>query len=139
MTKASHKGEEIRWTGLGCECSTEWAFNNHWSLNSQVPSSVHMFAFKTTDGGYAPMHHEWFLSQCYKFWTSSNLKTLSGHRFRIGGMTHLLLLGIDSFIAMAQGCWNSTAFLEYWNVKLSLLSLAFLSLQNCPSCQTCAL
>ena len=36
------------------------------------------------------------------------------HSFHIGGMTHLLLMGVDPFIVMVQGHWKSTAFLDYW-------------------------
>src|SRR5882672_1168037 len=46
----------------------------------------------------------------------TGLNTLSGHSFRIRGTMHLLLLGVDPFIVMAQGRWQSTAFLEYWQL-----------------------
>jgi len=38
--------------------------------------------------------------------------SLSGHSFQISGTTHLLLIGVDTFIVMVQG--RSTACLEYW-------------------------
>jgi len=49
-------------------------------------------------------------------WSNASLPPLSGHSFRIGGTTRMLLLGIDPFIIMAQGHWKSTAFLEYWRL-----------------------
>ena len=39
---------------------------------------------------------------------------MTGHSFRIGGTTHLLLIGVDPFVVMVQGRWKSLAFLEYW-------------------------
>jgi len=38
-----------------------------------------------------------------EIWSGKGVSTLLGHSFRIGGTTHLLLLGIDPFIIMAQG------------------------------------
>src|SRR5882672_11859124 len=91
----------------GCPYSTEPAFNNHWLINSHVPPSAHIFAFETADGNHAPMCRLWFLSRCNEVWEKDGLTVLSGHSFRIGGTTHLLLMGINPFIVMAQGCWHS--------------------------------
>jgi len=49
------------------------------------------------------MCRSWFLSRCNEVWSSKGLSTLLGHSFKIGGTTHLLLLGINPFIMMAQG------------------------------------
>src|SRR5882672_3961405 len=115
-TKTCPCGEEIRWTDSCCPCSAIWAFNNHWKINSNVPPSGHLFAFETDTGDFAPMRRQWFIERCHEVWASRGLSTLSGHSFRIGGTTHLLLLGVDPFIVMAQGQWRSTAFLEYWQL-----------------------
>jgi len=112
--KHKPKGKEIRWTDSGCPCSTEATFMNHWLINSHVPSTAHIFAFETADGNHAPMWCSWFLSRCNDVWYKDGLDLLQGHSFRIGGTTHLLLLGIDPFIVMAQGHWQSLAFLNYW-------------------------
>jgi len=102
------------WTDSNCDCSMQWAFINHLMINSCVPSSAHLFAFKTEDGTFAPMKCSWFLARCNDIWLANGLQGLSGHRFRIGGITHLLLMGVDPFIVMVQGHWKSTTFLEYW-------------------------
>ena len=112
--KTSPQGEEIRWTDSHCCYSTEWSFQNHLGVNLHVPPNGHLFAFETTSGKYAPMPRSWFLERCNEVWSTNGLSTLSGHSFRIGGTTHLLLLGINPFIVMAQGCWRSSAFLDYW-------------------------
>jgi len=46
-----------------------------------------------------------------------------GHGFRIGGTTHLLLLGINPWIIMVQGRWSSQAFLGYWRQCEEILPL----------------
>jgi len=114
--KTSPHGEEIRWTDSCCSCSTEWAFQNHWTVNLHVPATKHLFAFKMDTGNYAPMCRSWFLDRCNEVWSGKGLSMLSGHSFRIGGTTHLLLLGINPFIVMVQGCWRSSAFLDYWRL-----------------------
>ena len=48
---------------------------------------------------------------------------LTGHSFRIGSTTHLLLLGVDPFIVMVQGHWKSDAFLSYWKNCEQILPL----------------
>src|SRR5882724_12689487 len=64
-------------------------------VNSHVPPSEHLFSFETATGDYAPMHTSWFLNRCNEVWSGKGLSTLSGHSFRIGGTTQLLLLGIN--------------------------------------------
>ena len=115
-TKMQPAGEEIRWINSSCPCSAERAFKNHLKINSRVPPSNHLFSFETNTGGFEPMHRQWFTDRCNEIWSAVNLPTLSGHSFRVGGTTHLLLLGVDPFIVMAQGRWRSTAFLEYWRL-----------------------
>ena len=73
-----------------------------------------LFTFETADGQWSPMKCAWFLSQCNLVWEKDDLASIKGHGFRIGGMTHLLLLGVDPWVIMVQGCWSSQSFLSYW-------------------------
>src|SRR5882724_4496443 len=104
--KTSTHSKEIRWIDSCCSCSAEWAFQNHWAINTHVPPSGHLFGFETVSGHFLPMHRSWFLDRCNEVWFSKGLTTTSGHSFRISGMIHLLLLGVDPFIVMAQGHWR---------------------------------
>jgi len=115
-TKTRPEGEEIRWIDSCCPCSAEWAFNNHLKINCWVPMHMHIFAFETDSGSFEPMRRHWFIDRCNEIWSTANLPSLSSHSFQIGGTTHLLLLGVDPFIVMAQGRWRSTAFLAYWHL-----------------------
>src|SRR5882724_8293309 len=47
----------------------------------------------------------------------------NGPWLRIGGTTHLLLLGIDPWVIMVQGWWSSQAFLGYWRQFEEILPL----------------
>ena len=53
---------------------------------------------------------------CNEVWLGKGLSTLSGHSFRSGGTTHLLLLGVYPFIVVVQDHWRSSAFLDYWRL-----------------------
>ena len=46
-----------------------------------------------------------------------------GHTFRIGGTTHLLLLGVEPMIVMVIGRWSSKAFLGYWRICNEILAM----------------
>ncbi|KZT10998.1 uncharacterized protein LAESUDRAFT_644183, partial [Laetiporus sulphureus 93-53] len=71
------------------------------------------FAFETDDGNWAPMTRPWFLNHCNAIWTSAGLCSMTGHSFRIGGATELLLHGTPPDVIAVQGRWKSHAFLDY--------------------------
>jgi hypothetical protein len=96
------------------------ALVHHMSANSAVPLSAPLFAFET-ETGWAPLTRTWFITRCNNVWSSEGLQTLSGHCFRIGGATELLLRGTPSDIVAAQGRWKSRSFLDYWRRIESIL------------------
>jgi len=108
-------GEYIMWTDLQDDTSTEWAFDNHLNMNAHCPPNTHLFTFATESGSFTAMRKSWFMSHCNEIWMGHGLDHMLGHSFRIGGTTHLLLLGVDPFIVMVQGHWKFAAFLEYWH------------------------
>src|SRR5882672_1245804 len=103
QTKTKPNGGFIMWMDSQCSCSAQWAFSNHLKINRHVPPSAHLFTFETESGSFAPMKRHWFLSRCNEIWSNCGLEKLTGHSFRIGGTTHLLLMGVDPFIVMVQG------------------------------------
>lgn len=98
------------------------ALRHHQLCNASVPVDAPFFAFETASG-WAPMTRDWFLDRCGEVWTAAGLATLSGHCFRIGGATELLLRGTPPDIVAVQGGWKSRAFLEYWRKIESILPL----------------
>ncbi|KAG1781296.1 hypothetical protein EV702DRAFT_1193475 [Suillus placidus] len=62
-----------------------------------------------------------FISRCNSIWSAAGIPTASGHSFRIGGTTELLLSGVPPDVVKALGRWSSDAFLRYWR-KLDLLA-----------------
>jgi hypothetical protein len=90
------------------------ALEQHLLCNIRVPASATLFAFETANGGWAPMTGEWFLNRCNEVWLGAGLGNMQGHGLRIGGTTHMLMLGVDPWIVMVVGRWSSKAFLLYW-------------------------
>lgn len=101
------------------------ALVNHREMNRAVPSHAPMFAFESTgtSEGWAPMTRDWFLGRCNEIWSVAGLENLTGHCFRIGGATELLLRGTHPDIVATQGGWKSKAFLEYWRKIEQILPL----------------
>jgi len=55
-----------------------------------------------------------FLARCNEIWTGAGLPRTTGHAFRIGGTTELLIAGVESDVVRAMGRWSSDAYLKYW-------------------------
>jgi hypothetical protein len=99
------------------------ALEHHLLSNSSVPGHAAFFAFGTASGSWAPMTRGWFMARCNNIWSAAGLSDMLGHGFRIGGATHLLLLGVAPDIVATQGRWLSRAFLDYWRQIESILPL----------------
>jgi hypothetical protein len=116
------------------------AIEHHLAVNSSVPDSAPLFAYKTKSG-WAHLTRSDFLGHCNTIWAKAGMAALNGHGFRIGGTTHLLLHGVDPWIVMKQGRWTSAAFLLYWRNVEEILPLfigdsldTFTSLKSSVSC-----
>jgi hypothetical protein len=99
------------------------ALEHHLDCNSRIPSDAPFFSFETMQGGWAPMARNWFLDRCNSIWEKAGYERMSGHSFRIGGTTHLLLSGIPPDVVAVQGRWTSNAFLGYWRQVDAILPL----------------
>src|SRR5882724_1567212 len=107
-------GNWLLFTDSQCATSALRALKFHLLVNARLENNLSLFAFETLNGGWSPMRKEWFLMRCRQAWSPHFPSPITGHSFHIGGTTHLLLLGVDPFIVMVQGCWSSNAFLVYW-------------------------
>ena len=99
------------------------ALEHHLSCSPNVPAHAPFFSYETGEGGWAPMTRGWFLDRCNAVWTKAGYNKMSGHSFRIGGTTHLLLSGVPPDVVAVQGRWLSNAFLAYWRQIDSILPL----------------
>lgn len=102
-------------------CPVE-SMRHHTIINRAVPNNAPLFAYATQDG-WAPLTRSAFLARCNELWAAAGLCTLTGHSFRIGGATAMLLRGIPPEIVAVQGRWKSSAFLKYWRQIDAILPL----------------
>ena len=92
--------------------------------NRRVPSTAPFFAYESAaPTGWSPMTRTWFLQRCNDIWRNAGLTSLTGHSFRIGGTTELLLRGVPPQVVAMQGRWESGAFLKYWRNVEAILPL----------------
>ncbi len=102
------------------------AMRHHLNSSTAVPDHAPLFSFETAGGGWAPMTRAWFLERCNSVWKAAGLEALTGHCFRIGGATELLLRGTHPDMVATLGSWKSRAFLEYWR-KIECILPLFIS------------
>jgi hypothetical protein len=55
-----------------------------------------------------------FLRRCNAIWSALGYPRTTGHCFRIGGTTELLVAGTPTDVVKATGRWSSDSFLRYW-------------------------
>ncbi|KAG2096757.1 DNA breaking-rejoining enzyme [Suillus discolor] len=128
-TKTSHgEGASIVASGVDDPSNPISAIIHHLLANALVPEAAPFFAFKTDHGSWAPMICPWFLNRCNEIWKSAGLPELTGHCFRTGGATELLLRGTPPDVVTMQGRWKSRAFLKYWRKIDSILPIFITSL-----------
>lgn len=97
------------------------ALRNHMAVNS-LHSSTPLFCY--SHGGTAKMLHKaLFMERCNAVWVSIGSSRLTGHSFRIGGTTELLLAGVDPDVVKVMGRWSSDAFLRYWRSVSDIVAI----------------
>jgi hypothetical protein len=117
------KGATISITDIDDPTTPVPALKHHQRANANVPMDAPLFAFETSDGGWAPLTKKNWLARCNEVWVAAGFEPLQLHAFRIGGCTEMLLRGINPDIVCVQGRWVSKAFLQYWRKIQSILPL----------------
>jgi hypothetical protein len=98
------------------------AMEHHLAINPNIPANAPLFTFETTSG-WSNLTVDDVMLRCHSIWSSCKLPLPTGHGFRIGGTTFLLLCGVDPWIVIKLGRWSSKAFLLYWRKVESILSI----------------
>lgn len=96
------------------------AAENHLQVNN-LPSNAPLFAYRNARGAVTCLTKKRFLRRCNEVWKRHGFPTYTGHSFRIGGTTELLLAGVHPDVVQAMGRWQSEAFKKYWR-RLDLLA-----------------
>lgn len=105
-------GEDIYLTIQDNASDPVKALQKHLAIN-QFPETTILFSYKDVYGFSALLKYQ-FLARCNEIWSSCGLTRTSGHSFRIGGTSHLLLCGVHPDIIKKSGRWSSDSFLRYW-------------------------
>lgn len=119
---AREKGEELFLGRQRGPSDPIASLNAHLAVNSPLPSS-HLFSYRDAKGALTPLTKRKFLAHCNAVWSQHGFPCISGHSFRIGGTTELLLRGVPPHIVKTLGRWSSDAFLRYWRCLEELAPL----------------
>jgi hypothetical protein len=84
----------------------------HLRVNN-IPDDTHLFSY-TTPNGFSSLTKPLFLRRCNEIWSLLGYPRTTGHCFRIGGTTELLVAGIPPDVVKVMGRWSSDSFLRYW-------------------------
>jgi hypothetical protein len=82
-------------------------------LTNNVPPELPLFSYRSANGLVALTPRK-LMARCNAVWSMHGLPSCSGHSFRIGGTTELLLSNVPPHIVKLLGRWSSDAFLRYW-------------------------
>ncbi|KIJ07704.1 hypothetical protein PAXINDRAFT_89979 [Paxillus involutus ATCC 200175] len=125
---AKSRGEDICICRQLGPCDPIAAIDNHLLIN-HIPPNLPLFSY-LSNRGWRCLTKKKLLLRCNSIWSLAGIPTTTGHSFRIGGTTELLLAGVPPDVVKALGRWSSDAFLRYWR---SLELLAPLHIENLPA------
>lgn len=120
--KGGRSGEDIILCRQNNKLDPINALDAHLLINPGSPNDPLCGYFNST-GSRVALTRRRFLRRCNEVWTSNGFNASTGHEFRIGGTTHLLLAGIPPDVVKALGRWSSDSFLRYWRSLASLGTL----------------
>lgn len=111
-TKTKDDGEDIVLTNQHGPSDPLKILRNHLHVN-QLPRKAPMFTYLSKSGPRS-LTRRLFLAKCNKIWCKLGYPRTTGHTFRIGGTTELLLAGVPPDVVKTLGRWTSDSFLRYW-------------------------
>ena len=125
QTKTKRHGDSITLVSQTGLSDPLRLLRNHLRINNLAPSSP-LFAHRTSHGSHSLTKRQ-FIIRCNDIWSKLGFPRTTGHSFRIGGTTELLLSGVPPDVVKTLGRWSSDSFLRYWR---SLEDLAPLYAKN---------
>jgi hypothetical protein len=112
VTKTHRNGEDVVLVDQSTPINPISLLKNHIRVNSVLDDQF-LFSF-TSDHGSSILSKTLFLQRCNAIWSVLGYPRTTGHCFRIGGTTELLILGTPPDVVKATGRWSSDSFLRYW-------------------------
>nr|GAT53151.1 predicted protein [Mycena chlorophos] len=112
-TKTQKAGDDVFLVDQSRPFNPRTALQIHLTVNT-LPSSSSLFAYRDRHGAPRLLTRSIFLERCNTVWTAVGYPRTTGHSFRIGGTTELLLNNVPPAVVKAMGRWSSDAFMKYW-------------------------
>ena len=110
--KSGRKGEDIMLCRQLGPSDPIRALHHHLSVND-INDDLPIFSYITASG-VRFLTRSKLLECCNSIWSENGLPSSSGHSFRIGGTTELLISRVPPDVVKTMGCWSSDSFLRYW-------------------------
>ena len=111
-TKTHRHGQEVILVDQSLSMNPIALLENHFRVKD-MSGDTHIFAYTTHDG-LTSLTKPVFLQRCNEIWKLLGYPHTTGHCFRIGGTTELLIAGVPPEVVKATGRWSSDSFLRYW-------------------------
>ena len=124
-TKTHHHGQDVVLVDQRAPVNPISLLKNHLRVNN-VPRDTPLFSY-ISEHGIHTLTKPLFLQRCNAIWQLFGYPRTTGHSFRIGGTTELLIAGTPPDVVKAMGRWSSESFLRYWR---SLEDIAPLHTRN---------
>lgn len=111
-TKTHQNGQDVVLVDQHAPVNPVSLLKNHIRV-SGVAADSYIFSY-TSVIGPSFLSKDVFLRRCNAIWASLGYPHTTGHSFRIGGTTELLIAGIPPDVVKVMGRWSSDSFLRYW-------------------------
>lgn len=111
-TKTHRHGQDVVLVDQRTPINPISLLKKHLRVND-VPRDAHLFSY-TSASGLSSLTKSRFLRRCNSIWGPLGYPHTTGHCFRIGGTTELLIAGTPPEVVKATGRWSSDSFLRYW-------------------------
>jgi hypothetical protein len=111
-TKTRKTGEDVVLVAQKSPINPKVALETHLLVN-HCDAGAPLFTYRTNTGTKILTKSK-FLQRCNEIWIPAGYPHTTGHSFRIGGTTELLLAGVSPDVVKAMGRWSSNAFHRYW-------------------------
>jgi hypothetical protein len=111
-TKTHRHGQDVILVDQCAPINPISLLKNHIRVNN-IHQNEHIFSF-TSANGRLSLSKPFFLHRCNYIWALLGYPRATGHCFRIGGTTELLIAGTPPDVVRATGRWSSESFMRYW-------------------------
>jgi hypothetical protein len=113
QTKTHYSGQDIVLVDQRYPINPISLLKNHIRVNG-VHGNQPLFSISSPETTYSLLTKRIFLQRCNAIWSVFGYPHTTGHCFRIGGTTELLVLGTPPDVVKVTGRWSSDSFLRYW-------------------------